>query len=102
MNRDSYVVIAHYDAHPGGGDAVAEALQVHGRATRKEPGCIGFVAHRNIENPDQFALYEVYKSEADWRAHQQTPHFHKYVVQTIRSLLKERDVEFYRPLGDIT
>lgn len=99
-NTQSYVVVAHYQVRHGAADIVAEALREHGKATRAEPGCLGFAALRGIGDSDSFAIYEEYRSGADCNAHKQTPHYHKHVVETIRPLLHARDVNFYRPVGE--
>lgn len=98
MSEEPYVVIAHHRVRPGYGDAVAAALGEHVKASRKEPGCVGFAAHRSIANPDAFVMYETYRSQADWHAHQQTPHYRQYVLETIKPLLTARNVDFYRAL----
>jgi quinol monooxygenase YgiN len=98
VNPEPYIVIAHHHVRPGTGNVVAAALYEHGKATRAEPGCTGFVAHRSIADPDSFAMYETYRSEADWHIHQQSWHYRTYIIETIKPLLEARDVDFFRPL----
>lgn len=103
MNTDesqAYVVIAHHHARKGAGDEVAAALVEHGKATLGEQGCVAFAAQRSIADPDSFAMYEKYRSEADWDRHQTTAHYQKYVVDTIKPLLVSREVDFYRVTVD--
>lgn len=56
------------------GDFSTATLQ-NATATRGEPGNLRFDVLQQIEDPSRFTLYEVYRSEADFKAHQQTPHY---------------------------
>ncbi|GAA5108920.1 antibiotic biosynthesis monooxygenase [Haloechinothrix salitolerans] len=91
-----YTVIANYRAAPGRGEDVAVALKPHIRATRDEPGCVGFTVNRSIEDPDVFALYEEYLDKAAFKSHVDSAHYQKYVIGEVRPLLRERSVSFYR------
>jgi len=46
--------------------------------TRKEPGNLRFDVLRQNDNPLKFALYEVYRDEDAFKAHQQTPHYARW------------------------
>jgi (4S)-4-hydroxy-5-phosphonooxypentane-2,3-dione isomerase len=43
--------------------------------TRKEPGNIRFDVIQQEDDPTRFTLYEIYKDQAGFVAHQQTPHY---------------------------
>lgn len=45
------------------------------RGARSEPGNLRFDVLRDAADPDRFYLYEVYRDEAAFKAHQQTPHY---------------------------
>ena len=47
--------------------------------TRKEPGCLMFLAHQHRAEPAKFLIYEQFKDEAALDAHRATTHFIKYV-----------------------
>ena len=47
-----------------------------------EPGCLRFDVIQDLDNPNRFYLYEVYKDEAALQAHRQTPHFKLYSGKT--------------------
>lgn len=68
-------LIVRYEPKPGTGDAIAAALTKQVAASRKEPGCVQFVAFRSEEDPDHFILYEQYTDEAALAAHRETPHY---------------------------
>ena len=44
-------------------------------STRDEPGCFRFDMHQDAATPARFYLYEVYRDEAAFEAHLETPHF---------------------------
>ena len=41
-------------------------------ASRTEPGCLVYIAHRHLEEPRRFMFYEQYVDEAAFSAHQAT------------------------------
>ncbi len=45
---------------------------------RDEPGCLRFDVIRDRDDPNRFYLYEVYRDEAAFEGHRQTPHFKEY------------------------
>ena len=68
-------LIVRYEPKPGTGDAIATALAKQVAASRKEPGCVQFLAYRSQENPDHFILYEQYVDEDALATHRETPHY---------------------------
>jgi (4S)-4-hydroxy-5-phosphonooxypentane-2,3-dione isomerase len=93
-------VIAHYQAKPGEGDAVAAALREVAIQSREEPGCLLYTVHRARDDNDAFVLFEQYLDEADLDAHRETPHFQRIVVDRVIPLLASRDVKLYVPIVD--
>ena len=61
-------------------------------SVRDEPGCFRFDILRDVENPDRFYLYEVYRDAAAFDAHLETPHFKKW-LSTVEEMF---DGEFER------
>lgn len=43
-----------------------------------EPGCLRFDVLQDRDDPNRFYFYEVYRDEAAFEAHRQTPHFKLY------------------------
>ena len=75
-----YVVCVTVKVKPGRGDEFAEVARRDHEGTIQEPGNLRFDVLRAVTpaapgEPELFFLYEVYRSEADFLAHQQTPHF---------------------------
>ncbi len=51
------------------------------KETRKEPGCLMYVAHQSADDPTLLAFYEQYKDKAALDAHCASPYFKKYVEE---------------------
>ena len=67
---------------------MAQALE-NARAARTEPGCRQFEVLVDPEDRTQVMLFEVYDDEKAFEAHQQTPHFKKYLAEAV-PLLADR------------
>jgi quinol monooxygenase YgiN len=63
-------------------EKVAEFLEVvrHDaeHSEQDEPGCLRFDVLQDRDDPNRFYFYEVYRDEAAFEAHRQTPHFKLY------------------------
>ncbi len=49
-------------------------------AVRDEPGCFTFAINQDEEIPTRFYLYEVYRDEAAFKEHLETPHFKEWLA----------------------
>lgn len=67
-------------------------------ATRAEPGCRMYVAHRSIAESRQFFLYEQYDDQAALDTHRAAPHFEQYAKNGLFLILESRAPELYEPL----
>jgi quinol monooxygenase YgiN len=67
-------------------------------ASVKEPGVIQFQVGRSSEKPNVFALWEVYRDKAAVDAHRASEHFQRLVVNGIRPLAQQRNVETAVPI----
>jgi autoinducer 2-degrading protein len=77
-------------------DKFMAAIMVNGKAAREtEPGCRGFEISVDPEDKTHVLLYETYDDEAAFQAHQQTPHFKKY-LETAVPWLESRERHFWR------
>jgi autoinducer 2-degrading protein len=61
---------------------MAKCLE-NGREARKEPGCRTFDVLVDPNDKAKVMLYEVYDDEKAFEAHQQTPHFKKYLAEAV-------------------
>lgn len=67
-------------------------------ASRKEGGVIAFEIGRSQEKPNVFALWEVYRDMSAVDAHRATEHFDRLVLNGIRPLAQQRNVETVVPI----
>ncbi len=58
-------------------DFLRETVE-NARNTIREPGNLRFDVIRQIDDPNRFVLYEVYRDEAGMAAHKDTPHYAKW------------------------
>ena len=58
-----HTVIVVLDAAEGKGRELELALETVALPSRAEPACIEYRIHKNIENPNQFVLYENWESK---------------------------------------
>ncbi|TAN51004.1 MAG: antibiotic biosynthesis monooxygenase [Betaproteobacteria bacterium] len=74
-------------------DAVAGFMAKLGdnaREARKEPGCRQFEVLVDPKDAAKIMLFEVYEDERAFEAHQQTPHFRRYLAEAV-PLLASRE-----------
>jgi quinol monooxygenase YgiN len=92
---DTLVVTAFWEANPGEEENVAQILSRFAPQARQEPGVESFVIHRSRSEPAKFFFYEVFKNEAAFAAHQQTPHFRGLIAgQALAKLAKRERAQY--------
>ncbi len=69
-------------------------------ATRAEPGCRMYLAHRSADDPRRFFLYEQYDDRAALDAHRASEHFARLAAGGLFAIVESRSPELYEPLGD--
>ena len=74
-------------------DGIRANLEALTLASRKEPGCVSYVAHFVADDPTTVLIYEQYTDEAALEHHRNTPHFALYAIGGLYQLMKERQVE---------
>jgi autoinducer 2-degrading protein len=60
-------------------------------ASVKEPGVIQFEVGRSNDEPNVFALWEVYRDKDAVAAHRATEHFKRLVLNGVRPLAQQRN-----------
>ena len=73
-----YVVCVTVHVTPGQADAFLRATIENASQSRHEQGNVRFDVLQAEADPNQFFLYEVYRSKEDLVLHQQTPHYLKW------------------------
>lgn len=68
-------VCVHVHVKPECTDAFIEATLENGRNTVREPGNLRFDVIRQMDDPNRFILYEVWRDTDGMNAHKETPHY---------------------------
>lgn len=79
--NDGFVVAINIEAKDDEAQAVASILQGLVAPTMAEPGVKLFLPYRSPTNPLQFFIFELYKNEKAWGAHQETGHFKEAIKE---------------------
>jgi quinol monooxygenase YgiN len=77
---------------------VADFFKPLTEASRKEPGCLFYVAHQHHDDPRKFLVYEQYKDDAALDAHRNSAHFQQYAANGLYKFVESREADLYRPL----
>jgi quinol monooxygenase YgiN len=94
MNK--FVLAVGLVVKPDQVDRFMSMLLANAKAAREtEPGCRQFDVLVDPKDRARVMLYEVYEDEAAFQAHQQTPHFKRYIAEAI-PLLQSRDRFVFR------
>jgi len=72
------VVCVYVHVKPEFRQQFIEATLENARNTVQEPGALRFDVIQQIDDPNRFILYEVYKDEAGAAAHKETAHYAKW------------------------
>ena len=88
-----FVLVVNLKIKPENVDAFMKKAGENGAAARNEPGCRQFEVLVDPADRTRAMLYEVYDDEKAFEAHQQTPHFKKYLAEAVPLLAsRERPV----------
>ena len=94
----AYVVAAIWTAKEGKEGVIAEVIETMTPLSRQEPGCLFYQAHRAVDDPRTFFLYEQYVDASGYEAHMATPHFEEHVRGTAIPNLEARERAFYETI----
>lgn len=94
----TYAVAATWRAKEGEEERIREILEAVAPASRAEPGCRLYQAHRSADDPRDFFIYEQYDDEDAFEAHTRTPHFEEHVRGQAVPRLESRSVASYLTL----
>ena len=91
----SFVLTVSIRIKPENVEAFLKGALANARAARKEPGCRQFEVLVDPNDRTKVLLFEVYDDERAFEAHQQTPHFKKYLAEAV-PLLASRERQVFR------
>ena len=96
--NDFIIASIHFTFAAEDADKAESFLRELRDASVKEPGVIQFQVGRSTEKPNVFALWEVYRDKAAVDAHRASEHYQRLVVNGIRPLAQQRNVETVVPI----
>ena len=79
----SFVLEVKLRIKPENVESFMGKLAENARGARSEPGCRTFDVSVDPNDRTSVMLYEVYADEKAFEAHQQTPHFKKYLAEAV-------------------
>lgn len=92
--NDGFVVAINIEAKAREGEAVARILEGLVAPTMAEPGVKLFLPYRAPDNVGRFFLFELYRDEAAWAAHQETAHFKAAIADLVPRVAKRERLPF--------
>jgi quinol monooxygenase YgiN len=94
-----YIVCSQILVKAGREEEVAAVMAELVAASRAEPGCLLYNAHRHLEDPRRFMFYERYEDEAAFTAHTESEHYQRLVVPVIAPSVESRERGVYDLIG---
>jgi len=94
----NFVLIVNIRITPENVESFMQKLGDNAREARQEPGCRQFEVLVDPQDRTKIALFEVYDDERAFEAHQQTPHFRKYLAEAV-PLLASRERQVWKKAG---
>jgi len=91
----SFVLLVSIRVKPENVEAFMKKAGENAREARNEPGCRQFDVLVDPKDRTRVMLYEIYDDEKAFEAHQQTPHFKKYVAEAV-PLLAQRERQIWK------
>jgi quinol monooxygenase YgiN len=72
---------------------VDESLRLLAATSSQEPGCISYIPHRLLEDPETVLIYEQYRDEQALTAHRESEHFKKHAIGGFYPKILDRKFE---------
>jgi quinol monooxygenase YgiN len=76
------ILMANLKVNEGKGDAVAEEFKKLVPKVLKDPGTLGYLVCRAVDDPNKFVVVEQYESREALGVHGQTEHFKAFNATT--------------------
>ena len=83
-----YVVCVHVHVKPDRIEDFSKAAIENASSSRGEHGNMRFDVLQAHDDPSRFVLYEVYKTQDDFKSHQEMPHYLKW-RESVRDWMAE-------------
>ena len=70
----TFTVLACITIAEGHDAEVARGLAALAAPTRAEPGCLHYAIYRDLHEPSNVLIHEIWRRQADWIEHLEQPH----------------------------
>lgn len=87
-------LIARLTARPDTAAALGEGLKALIEPTLREAGALGYVLHRDNDDPTVWILYETWRSPADLEAHFEQPYTKAMLARFPDLLAREMELTY--------
>jgi quinol monooxygenase YgiN len=77
-----FAIVVNFEINPDTESEAIAALEANAAGSRTEPGCVKWEWSRNVDEPDKFAIYEVYRDRAAIDFHKSSAHFKEWKSRT--------------------
>lgn len=94
-----FVRLAFLEVYPAHVAAFASAARTLGQASvQREPGCLALYAVADPQAPGRITVFELYRDEAAYQTHLQSPHFAAFRAAT-DAIVLSRQLRTVTPLS---
>ncbi len=93
-----HAIIVHFEIYPGTETQALAALEANAAGSRTEPGCLKWEWSRRLDDPNRFAIYELYRDQAAIDSHKASAHLDAW-KESMPSFLKEKTSAIYEVSG---
>jgi len=93
------VLVARWVAREGEEERLVALLEQLAPASRAEPGCIQYQPCRDRDDPRRFLIFDIYQDDEAFKAHGESEHFRRLVLDEAVPLLESRDRSFYAAIA---
>ncbi|HYD56501.1 MAG TPA: putative quinol monooxygenase [Burkholderiales bacterium] len=94
----SFVLEVQIRIKPENVERFMAAIAENASAARSEPGCLGFDVNVDPQDATKLMLYETYRDEKAFQAHQDGAAFKKYLAEGV-PLLASRERRIWKKVG---
>ena len=91
-------IVVNFEIYPGKESEAIEALEANAAGSRTEPNCLKWEWCRHVDEPDKFAIYELYVDRDAIDFHKSSPHFLDWKQRT-ESFMKTKTSGIYDVAG---
>jgi len=93
------IIVAQFTVLPGKTDALMKEVKPLIEATCEESGCMTYILHQDIKNPDNFAFIEHWKDQASVDAHMRSEHFKTIGPKLSELCIARPTIHFYKEVN---